>query len=475
MKFTIVSHAGMFVEVNGTSLIVDPWILGSCFFRSWWNYPKPAPWVTQLEELDYIYMTHMHWDHFHGPSLRKLPRSATVLIPEAHFERMRKDVETFKFENIIEMPHGRTFKLKNGLEVTSYQYSLFMDSTLVISDGNTTLVDMNDCKLSGAPLRQLIANHPEPDFVFRSHSSSSAYPHCVTADDPEVVRYRSQEDYLTEFTETARLLRARNAVPFASNVCFLHRETRKFNEYGVSPIAVKEYFDKHGPEDSTCVTMIPGDSWSDDYGFKLQEHDYFTNKEAHIEAYAHEVAPKLERTYEQEARVQCPFRLFQRYFQAKLDALPRITRLIFRPLIVFGLSDRDPVYWVVDFDKRQVYEAAALPENYAMHILTPASVLHDCLRRRLFATWTAGKRLSIHVAQGHQRDYLIFFQLLDMFECEFFPVRRMFTRRFIRVWARRWRELGYYVVLLWKVVFKTSGSDPLKAFIPKITTGSRSR
>ncbi len=50
MKFTIVSHAGLLVESAGTSLMMDPWIVGSCYWRSWWNYPKPAAFVSQLTE-----------------------------------------------------------------------------------------------------------------------------------------------------------------------------------------------------------------------------------------------------------------------------------------------------------------------------------------------------------------------------------------------------------------------------------------
>jgi UDP-MurNAc hydroxylase len=279
---------------------------------------------------------------------------------------------------------------------------------------------------------------------------------------------------MSEFADTARLLGARNAIPFASNVCFLHKETWKYNQYGVSPLEVKEYFDDHGPRDSRCTVMIPGDSWSDEGGFELQEHDYFTNREEHLEAYAREVAPKLEETYEHEARAECPFRLFERYFQARINELPRFSRLLFRAVVVFSLSDRDPVFWVADFGERRVYEAETLPENYALHIQVPAAVLRDCIRRRLFASWSAGKRVSIHVARGHVRDYLVFFQLLDMFECEFFPMRRMLSRRFLRVWSRRWRELSSYAGLLWTVTFRARGSDPLEAFVPKVDSGSDS-
>src|SRR5262245_30122810 len=41
MKFTILSHAGLCVEHNGVRIVPDPWLLGSCYWRSWWNFPEP--------------------------------------------------------------------------------------------------------------------------------------------------------------------------------------------------------------------------------------------------------------------------------------------------------------------------------------------------------------------------------------------------------------------------------------------------
>jgi UDP-MurNAc hydroxylase len=142
MKFMILGHAGMLVESDRVTLMVDPWIVGSCYWRSWWNYPKPAAVATHMTDLDYIYITHMHWDHFHGPSLRKLPLSATVLIPQAHFSRMRKDIEDFGFKAVVELPHGKTLSLSRDLRVTSYQYGLAMDTALVITDGKVTLLNI---------------------------------------------------------------------------------------------------------------------------------------------------------------------------------------------------------------------------------------------------------------------------------------------------------------------------------------------
>jgi UDP-MurNAc hydroxylase len=472
MKFTILGHAGMLVEAAGARIAIDPWILGSCYWRSWWNYPPAPAWLTRIEELDYVYLTHLHWDHFHGPSLRKLPRSATLLVPESHFPRMRDDARSFRFAGVVEMPHAKPLRLPGGLELTSYQYGLMMDSALVISDGRTTLVDMNDCKLSGRPLRQVIARHPRVDFVFRSHSSASAYPWCVETDDPSVLAYRSNEDYLRDFTDTARLLHARYAVPFASAHCFLHRDTFRFNDTVVSPADVKAWFDAHRPEGSECVAMVAGDAWSDASGFEIASQDWFSNRHARLAAYAAQQRPQLEAQYALEAETEMPFRAFERYFRAQLGALPRLSRLVFRPVVVFELKDRPHVHWVVDYGRRTVEERDQRPEHYDLLLEIPALVLKDCVYKKLFSTFSASRRVRIEVRGSSLRNFLIFFTLLDMVEYEYFPLRNLLRPRFVRVWLRRWREIGVHVSLIASLAFRRRGEDPLARFMPRTTPGS---
>jgi UDP-MurNAc hydroxylase len=470
MKFTILSHAGMLVESQGISLMTDPWLLGSCYWRSWWNYPKAAPIATRLETLDYIYLTHMHWDHYHGPSLRKLPKSATVLIPEAHLDRMRKDLKPCGRDKIIEIPHGKTLQLGNGLSVTSYQFGICLDSALIVSDGKTTLADMNDCKITGLPLRQILHRHPNVDFMLRSHSSAAPYPYCVQAENPGELSYRTNEHFIEDFLHTAQLLKAKYAIPFASNHCFLHRETLKFNSTAVTPPEVREYCERHAREGPKCVVMLPGDSWSDRDGFEIQPEDHYSDRERRLAEYATEKAPVLEQFYRKEDAARLEFSLFEKYFQKFMASLPAISRLVFKPVVVFHLLNRPDANWVVDFNRRKVYEAAEPPSVYAFSITMHAAVLRDCMVKKMFATFTPSKRLTVELRPGKLKDLLFYWQLTDMYEYDYFPLFPMvFKRRFLNNWARRWRELlmlsGMVLGAVRKLVWR---DDPLNSFVAKV-------
>ena len=62
MQFQILSHAGLLVQGSGKTLLFDPWLVGSTYWRSWWNYPPVERSLVDSLRPDFIYLTHIHWD-----------------------------------------------------------------------------------------------------------------------------------------------------------------------------------------------------------------------------------------------------------------------------------------------------------------------------------------------------------------------------------------------------------------------------
>ena len=103
MEFKVHGHACLEVIASGKSIICDPWLVGSAYWRSWWNYPPLQPNVLEEINPDYIYITHLHWDHFHGPTLRKLGTDKTIIIPKTPELKLLNDIKSIGFKNIIEL------------------------------------------------------------------------------------------------------------------------------------------------------------------------------------------------------------------------------------------------------------------------------------------------------------------------------------------------------------------------------------
>ena len=117
MKFKIISHASMHILHDKIELLTDPWITGSSYWRSWWNYPPVRKKDYQNISPDYIILTHIHWDHFHSPTLKFYGKDKKIIIPYDRYSRTKDDLFRLGFKNIIEIRNKRTLNLDSDLKV----------------------------------------------------------------------------------------------------------------------------------------------------------------------------------------------------------------------------------------------------------------------------------------------------------------------------------------------------------------------
>src|SRR5438067_954331 len=236
MRFTVIGHACLYVETGAERVLVDPWLSGSCYWRSWWHFPPNTKLAPEVLEPDYIYLSHHHFDHFHYPSLRRISKRARVLIPRFGVDVMRHELDQLGFTDVAELAHGAPTTLPSGTRVASYQYGPD-DSAFVIERGGVVLADLNDCKIKGPSARPMLRAFGPPTFAFKSHSFAQAYPNCYRIADAADAKLMTREDFLESFIDAIRELEPAYAIPFASMVAFLHPECRQRNMYAVRPPA----------------------------------------------------------------------------------------------------------------------------------------------------------------------------------------------------------------------------------------------
>ena len=148
MNIETVGHAGLLIRDDaGTPvLFTDPWITGSCYWRSWWlqNYPTPEL-LAELKSVAYCFITHEHPDHFHTASIRQLGQDMRLseprLAPGPHraVPVRRRDIMpswSQRFEWMAVHPDVRILSIP-----------LFNDdSVLVIDTPDAVIVNQNDSK-----------------------------------------------------------------------------------------------------------------------------------------------------------------------------------------------------------------------------------------------------------------------------------------------------------------------------------------
>lgn len=130
-ELNFLSHASAQIVTERKKLLMDPWLIGSCYWRSWWNYPPVDQLALDSLKVDAIYITHVHWDHWHGPSLKTLFSKDTLIIThDEPNKRSFNDLKSIGFKNIKLLKHGETFEF-GDIKITPYQFGLFLMTQLL--------------------------------------------------------------------------------------------------------------------------------------------------------------------------------------------------------------------------------------------------------------------------------------------------------------------------------------------------------
>lgn len=452
MYFQVLSHAGLRVVTNRCELVCDPWLVGSTYWRSWWNYPPVPRELVESVRPDFIYLTHLHWDHFQSVSLRRFAPDTPVLVPYDRYGRITRDLAKIGMTNVRELRHGERIVLAPGFALTSYHFSpLVTDSAPIIEADGVTLFNANDAKFAGAPLRQILKRHPRVDFCLRSHSSAnprSCY-HTIDSDDPDLIE-DDNERYIEAFALFMAAVKPRYAIPFASNNCLLNDDVFHLNSLVQTPSMVADYFERFARDrglETRLQVMIPGDSWDSDRGFTIQDNDWFVDRPAKLEAYRQRIAPTLDRQAKKEARTSVSLRTVERYFSKLARSLPSILTISLKGKEVLLVSKAGPMRagFAVDLHGGKVRKVEPRDfGDFEMRIEFPSVVLRQALAMNMFHHAGISKRVHYFATAAAMPKLKRFVAILDMAEAELFPLRSNISARSIRALLPRWREALLY-------------------------------
>ncbi|MCU1484934.1 MAG: Zn-dependent hydrolase of the beta-lactamase fold [Actinomycetia bacterium] len=440
MKFTVLGHGALSVEAGGRRLLVDPWLSGSCYWRSWWHYP---PSQVQPEDLtpDFVYLSHHHFDHFHYPSMRQLDRHAVVLVPKFAVDVMPGEVRGLGFEHVVELPHGEVLELTPDLRVCSFQYG-FDDSALLVESQGVVLADFNDCKVRGRALGEVLETFGRPTFLFKSHSWAQGYPVRYLSEDPAQLGLVSRESYVADFVEAVELVQPGYAIPFASMVCFLHPQTAHMNDHVVTPPEVAEGYAASPVPGSEVVVMTPGDSWDITSGFALGDVDWFDpeRRADTLVEMQEEARPAYEAAMVEEALRSVAWDDFRAFFERFVRSLPPgAARLLMpRPVTFWMVRDEMTPAWTIDARHRTVRRSSDVPADAASVITVPEGVLAQAIADKVVNLIHISLRLQVELRPGGVDADLGFWGLLAIWELGYLPLHRVPRRRLAStVWRRR--------------------------------------
>ena len=429
MRVTGVGHAGLHIETTAGSVLCDPWV-NPAFFGSWFPFPDNSDldWDT-LGQADYLYISHLHRDHFDPELLRcHVRKDTTVLLPDYPTDELERALAGLGFHTFLRTASGVPVH-RDGLRImitslTGPSDGPIGDSALSLDDGRTVILNQNDAH--PLDIEQLL-DFGDIHGYFTQFSGAIWWP--MVYDLPHGARREFARR--KRAGQTDRALRYIDAVgaahvfPTAGPPCFLDEELFEFNGQGrdggsiftdqmefISELAAAR------PEVSAQL-LLPGSVAEMDGAHCELTHRYssaeithmFGEKTAYLRDYQARAQPALGR--ERAGRAPVPADLLEqlkRWWEPLLKRAENICTGIGGP-VRLDVGERSIV---IDFTAREVREFAG--EQCRYRLSTAADLVATNLARRE-VDWSNSLFLSLRFRASRVGQYnefvYVFFKCLS--------------------------------------------------------------
>lgn len=240
MKLQYVSSACVLIEHQGVKVLCDPWLTDGIYGGAWYHNPPLKVTPEDFADIDYIYISHIHPDHFDEATLVRLPK-VPVLIGNYAEPFLAKKLTAMGFPVYVCLSPGRYSLGKSGdfwLEIIpaddcnpqacgkwigceiknpkrgeSYQ----IDTLAVFRGGGKAIVNVNDCPYELA-YRALWHVTPKPDLLCVGYAGAGPYPQCfsnLSLEEKRAAAAQKQAQFLNQMQAFVSHLQPKRYLPFA--------------------------------------------------------------------------------------------------------------------------------------------------------------------------------------------------------------------------------------------------------------------
>ena len=112
MKVKFLSSACVEIIHNDIKILCDPWLIDGEYYGSWAHYPPFDFDPNYFDDVDFIYISHQHPDHFSAKTLSKLNKKIPVYLHNYHYKFLKNQIESLGF-SVIELDHNVRTNVKN--------------------------------------------------------------------------------------------------------------------------------------------------------------------------------------------------------------------------------------------------------------------------------------------------------------------------------------------------------------------------
>ena len=156
-RLRFLGHAGWLVENDNFKALCDPWFgPQGGYLGQWYPFPKNSHILTSdlLKDLDFIYISHVHEDHYDKWLLKQVDKRVPIYIADFRDTTLIDGLQNLGFKNIVKFSSDTESTLKNiNIRIIKEETHLDADSCILFDDGTHTILNMNDCHIDFSKLK----------------------------------------------------------------------------------------------------------------------------------------------------------------------------------------------------------------------------------------------------------------------------------------------------------------------------------
>jgi UDP-MurNAc hydroxylase len=309
VRITFLGHVGFFVETRQATVLCDPWFTPA-YFGSWFPFPRNDGLDrSRVTSPDYLYLSHLHRDHFDPAFLATVDKRAQVLLPDFEVPFLERELSNLGFTRFVRTTSGVPVDLE-GLSVTIFAMNQpadgpLGDSALVLADEDARVLNQNDAR--PGDVGALLEQGPY-DAQFVQFSGAIWYPVAYDFPPDELDRLAREKraNEMQRARQYVEWVGAANVFPCAGPPCFLDDDLWKLNDFDRDPANIfpdqtvfLELLESHGIDRGHLI--VPG-SQIELFGGRCEvshpddaaHREPFTDKRGYLERYRDDWKPWLE-------------------------------------------------------------------------------------------------------------------------------------------------------------------------------------
>lgn len=302
MRITFVGHAGLFIETKHGSILCDPWF-NTAYFASWFVFPSNENFdIARIANPDYLFVSHLHHDHFDPEFLRQhVSKDTTVILPDYPLDLLERELRAVGFTRFLRTKNGKTHEV-DGLRLmvsaaVAPTDGPLGDSGLSVDDGEVRIFNQNDSRPVDL---DMLAEFGPYDAHFLQYSGAIWYPMVYLYPEKmmDALGRKKRENQMARALRYVKEIGATHVIPSAGPPCFLDDDLYQFNDFDRDPknifpdqMVFLEYLRANGYANGHL--MIPGTTGTlTKDGFAVvhpmpndEVARIFTGKRAYLDAY----------------------------------------------------------------------------------------------------------------------------------------------------------------------------------------------